>query len=80
MFEHAFDDAVGAPPVLGDLFEIAVSIWTTSSISARLSSSSTASAGAAVSFSSPNSSTDKSAKLLTKLSGFLISWAMPAVN
>ena len=23
MFEHAFDDAVGAPPVLGDLFEIA---------------------------------------------------------
>ena len=23
MFEHAFDDAVGAPPVLADLFEIA---------------------------------------------------------
>jgi hypothetical protein len=36
--------------------------------------------GAASSFSSSSSSTDSPAKLLTKFSGFLISWAMPAVN
>src|SRR2546429_584399 len=55
-----------------------VSIWIVSSISARLSPSSLSSAGAAASFSSSSSSTDRLAKLLTKLSGFLISWALPA--
>ncbi len=57
-----------------------VSIATISSTSARLSSSSAAKAGAAASFSSSSNSTDSPAKLLTKLSGFLISWAMPAVS
>ena len=57
-----------------------VSISIVSSISARLSSSSVAIAGAVVSFNSSSSSTDRLAKLLTKLSGFLISWAMPAVS
>src|SRR3954449_7630916 len=32
------------------------------------------------SFNSSRSSTDSPAKLLTKLSGFLISWAIPAVS
>ena len=32
------------------------------------------------SFNSSSSSTERLAKLLTKLSGFLISWAMPAVS
>ena len=45
-----------------------------------LVSSSVASAGAAVSFSSSSSSTERAAKLLTKFSGFLISCAMPAVS
>ena len=40
-------------------------------MSARLSSSSVANAGAAVSFSSSSNSTESPAKLLTKLSGFL---------
>ena len=53
------------------------SISTTSSTAARSSSPSAATAGAVVSFSSSNSSPDSSAKLLTKLSGFLISCAMP---
>ena len=37
-------------------------------------------AGAAISFNSANNSTESPAKLLTKLRGFLISWAMPAVS
>ena len=37
-------------------------------------------AGAAMSFNSSSSSFESEAKLLTKLSGFLISWAMPAVS
>src|SRR6516162_7510216 len=45
-----------------------------------VSSPSAATTGAVVSFSSSNSSLDSSAKLLTKLSGFLISWAIPAVS
>ena len=49
-----------------------------SSISARFSSPSALIAGAAVSFNSSSNSTDSLAKLLTKLSGFLISWAMPS--
>ena len=57
-----------------------VSISTVSSISARVSSSSAAIAGAAAAFNSSSNSTDSPAKLLTKLSGFLISWAMPAVS
>ena len=57
-----------------------VSTPTTSSISARLSSSSAPGAVAATDFSSPKSSTERLAKLLTKLSGFLISWAIPAVT
>ena len=57
-----------------------VSISIVSSISARLSSSSAVIAGAAVSFNSSSNSTDSPAKLLTKLSGFLISWAIPAVS
>src|SRR5215472_5664071 len=55
-----------------------VSIWTISSSSARSSAPSVAIAGRAVSCSSSRSSTERPAKLLTKLSGFLISWAMPA--
>ena len=57
-----------------------VSIAEVSSISARASSSSVAIPGAAVSFSSSSSSIDSVAKLLTKLSGFLISCAIPAVS
>jgi len=57
-----------------------VSIPIVSSIPVRLSSSSAPIAGAVVSFNSPSNSTERSAKLLTKFSGFLISWAMPAVN
>src|SRR6516225_3657287 len=56
------------------------SISTTSSTAARSSLPSAATAGAVVSFSSCNSSPDSSAKLFTKLSGFLISCAIPAVN
>jgi hypothetical protein len=55
-----------------------VSITIVSSISVRLSWPSVAIAGAAVSFNSSSNSTDSPAKLLTKLSGFLISWAIPA--
>src|SRR5262249_51400199 len=57
-----------------------LSIPIVSSISVRLSWSSAAIAGAVVSFNSSSNSTERSAKLFTKLSGFLISWAMPAVN
>ena len=57
-----------------------MSIPIVSSIAARFSSPSALIAGAAVSFNSSSNSTDSPAKLLTKLSGFLISWAMPAVN
>ena len=67
-------------PCSAILSRLPVSISIVSSISARLSSSSAASAGAAVSFSSSSSSTERPAKLLTKLSGFLISCAMPAVS
>src|SRR5581483_3215116 len=62
------------------LSRLPVSISIVSSRSARLSSSSVSSAGPAISFSSSSSSIDRWAKLLTKLSGFLISWAMPAVS
>jgi hypothetical protein len=41
---------------------------------------SVATAGAAASFNSSSNSTDSPAKLLTKLSGFLISCAIPAVS
>src|SRR6516162_8913010 len=50
-----------------------------STISAHLAGSSALTARAA-SFSSSNSSTERPAKLLTKLRGFLISWAIPAVT
>src|SRR5215467_3025246 len=67
-------------PCSAILPRLPVSIWTISSISARVSSASAATAGCVVSFSSSSNSTERSAKLLTKLSGFLISWAMPAVS
>ena len=46
--------------------------------SSRVASSS--GAGASTSLSSSSRSFDRSEKLLTKFSGFLISWAMPAVS
>ena len=64
-------------PCSAILSRLPVSISIVSSISARVSSSSVAMPGAALSFSSSSSSIDSPAKLLTKLSGFLISWAMP---
>jgi hypothetical protein len=67
-------------PCSAILSRLPVSIPIVSSISVRLSWLSAAIAGAAVSFNSSSNSTERSAKLLTKLSGFLISWAMPAVN
>jgi hypothetical protein len=50
------------------------------STSERRASSKIARPGAAVCFSSSRRSTDRLAKLLTKFSGFLISWAIPAVS
>ncbi len=67
-------------PCSAILARLPVSMPTISSISARVSSPSDVTTGAAVSFSSSSNSTERSAKLLTKLSGFFISWAMPAVN
>jgi hypothetical protein len=45
-----------------------------------MSSFSWAKTGAAASLSSSSNSTERPAKLLTKFSGFLISWAMPALT
>jgi hypothetical protein len=49
-----------------------------SSIAPRVVPSSAA--GLSASLSSSTSSADSAEKLLTKFSGFLISWAMPAVS
>ena len=51
-----------------------------SSISLRTESSGGDGGSSRASFSSFRSSTDKLAKLLTKFSGFLISWAIPATS
>ena len=67
-------------PCSAILSRLPVSISTVSSISARVSSSSVAMPGAALSFSSSSSSIESPAKLLTKFSGFLISCAIPAVS
>src|SRR6516164_8732526 len=58
-------------------FRFPVSIPIVSTISARLLKCGGSIVWAADSLSSANSSTERSAKLLTKLSGFLISCAMP---
>ena len=56
------------------------SVAVRSSISARRSAATASLSGATAAFSSSSRSLDSSEKLLTKLSGFLISCAMPAVS
>ena len=76
--QHVLDDGIGTLAVLDDLVEIAAqSIGQFVYLGPRFSSKGTA-------FSSVPQFVDQSMetaeKLLTKLSGFLISWAMPAVS
>ena len=72
MQQHVLDDRVGALAVLHHLFEIAPSaLLSIRRFLARILSSS--GAGFSASFSSSISSADSAEKLLTKLSGFLIS-------
>ena len=78
MQQHVLDDRVGALAVLHDLFEIALQrVRDLADFPARL----IVEVHAAKRFSNSSiSSTETDEKLLTKLSGFLISWAMPAVS
>ena len=79
MQQHVLDDGIGALAVLHDLVEIALQhVRRLRSTSARGLSS--RSAPASASRNSSISSTEIAEKLLTKLSGFLISCAMPAVS
>src|SRR5512139_1868689 len=72
MQQHALDDRIGALAMLHDLVEIALKhIGNLADLSSQL---------AIACRSSSISSTDTAEKLLTKLSGFLISCAMPAVS
>jgi hypothetical protein len=71
--QHVLDDRIGALAVLHDLIEIVAQ-----SVSARVFASPFILCN--VSCSSSIISTETPEKLLTKLSGFLISWAMPAVS
>ena len=72
MQQHAGDDAVGPAAMLGDLRQIARQ--------GRDQLALLAAGVSIVSSSSCSSSRESSAKLLTKFSGFSISWAMPAVS
>ena len=79
MQQHVLDDRVGALAVLHDLVEIALQhIRHLVDLRARLAVDGYGRASA--SRNSSISSTESAEKLLTKLSGFLISWAMPAVS
>jgi Tfp pilus assembly protein PilN len=60
--------------------KLPVNIPMVSATSVRLPSLSVSSAGAAISLNSASNSFESEAKLLTKLSGFLISCAIPAVS
>ena len=79
MQQHVLDDGIGALAVLHDLFEVALAACRSDlvDLAARLV---VERAPASASRNSSISSTDSAEKLLTKLSGFLISWAMPAVS
>jgi hypothetical protein len=75
--QHVLDDGICTLAVLNDLIEIAPQgIREFSDCSACL----IALTFSRVSSNSSISSTEIPEKLLTKFSGFLISWAMPAVN
>ena len=79
MQQHVFDDGIGALAVLHDLFEVAVQhVHELVDLGTRFVVELHAPCSA--SRNSSMSSTETAEKLLTKLSGFLISWAMPAVN
>ena len=76
--QHVLDDRIGPLAVLHDLVEIAVQrirqfVDLCSQLVVEVAPSS-------ASRNSSISSTESAEKLLTKLSGFLISWAMPAVS
>ena len=76
--QHVLDDGVGAFAVLNDLVEIvAQGVRQFGYFSARLGITFILSRA---SRNSSISSAETPEKLLTKLSGFLISWAIPAVN
>ena len=77
--QHVLDDGIGALAVLHDLVEIALQrIRQFVDLCCAACSSRCASFKA--SCNSSISSTETAEKLLTKLSGFLISCAMPAVS
>ena len=82
MRQHALDDAVSAPAVLSDLAEVAGDHLDrlTELRRARPRPSRPARGWAAAFQARPAASTERPAKLLTKLSGFLISCAMPALS
>ena len=76
--QHVLDDGVGALAVLYDLLEVVAQGvrefgYFSAGLVVRLY-------GIKASRNSSISSTETPEKLLTKLSGFLISWAMPAVS
>ena len=77
--QHILDDQISTLAVLGNLVEIAAQCFRQFGEFVRSLSSSRFLALRAANNSSI-SSTETPAKLFTKLSGFLISWAMPAVN
>ena len=78
MQEHVLDDGIGALAVLHDLGELSFSMLVRSLTSSRIVSASPTCLK--MSLSSSVSSTESAEKLLTKLSGFLISCAIPAVS
>ena len=78
MQQHVLDDGVGALAVLHHLLE--VRFQELRQLVDLLLNFSASSAWLKTSLSSSVSSTDSAEKLLMKLSGFLISWAMPAVS
>ena len=77
--QHVLDDGIGTLAVLHDLVEIALQrvrqfVDFSSPLFVEVGTSSSASCNSSI------SSVETPEKLLTKLSGFLISWAMPAVS
>ena len=80
MREHALDDVVGALAVRGDPVEIVGQRIDDLVDFAALFFVQGRKAGSASSFNSSSSPIESPAKLLTKLRGFLISWATPAVS
>ena len=80
MFQHRLHDAVGTFAVLGDLLQVAGQRGGDVLDLCALLVGQPGEARRGSFLQLVNRSTDRAAKLLTKFSGFLISWAMPAVS